>query len=137
MLSKTTLVIHVVLMGLLLQVGVIKQPRYTIGSGGGTSTGGTYTLSGTIGEISASNQVLAGGAYTLRGGFWALPTAPDYTYDVNGDGFITPADAVFVVNRIGQAPTGENAPADIDRDGDIDEDDANAVLALVGQEALQ
>src|SRR6476659_694984 len=41
---------------------------FTIDGGGGTSSGGPYTLSGTIGQPDAGN--LAGGNYTLIGGFW-------------------------------------------------------------------
>lgn len=41
---------------------------YTIDGGGGTSSGGPYTLSGTIGQPDAG--VHAGGNYTLVGGFW-------------------------------------------------------------------
>ncbi|MGD9029068.1 MAG: hypothetical protein PVG25_04585 [Anaerolineae bacterium] len=41
----------------------------TIDAGGDTlSTGGDYTLGGTIGQPDAS--VLRGGRYTLAGGFW-------------------------------------------------------------------
>jgi hypothetical protein len=46
---------------------------YTVDGGGGTSTGGVYTLSGTIGQPEAAT--LSGGSYTLAGGFWALPVA--------------------------------------------------------------
>jgi hypothetical protein len=42
---------------------------FTIDGGGGTSTGGVYSLSGTIGQPDAGR--LAGGNYTLDGGFWA------------------------------------------------------------------
>ena len=41
---------------------------YTIDGGGGTSSGGSFTLSGTIGQPDAGT--LAGGSYTLEGGFW-------------------------------------------------------------------
>src|SRR4051812_29806313 len=41
---------------------------YTIDGGGGTSSGGPYTLSGTIGQPDAG--VHTGGPYTLLGGFW-------------------------------------------------------------------
>ena len=40
----------------------------TIDSGGGTSTGASTTLSGTIGQTDAG--VMTGGGYTLAGGFW-------------------------------------------------------------------
>ena|SRR5438093_650841 len=42
---------------------------FTIDGGGGTSTGGPYTLSGTIGQPDAGN--LSGGNFTLLGGFWS------------------------------------------------------------------
>jgi hypothetical protein len=41
---------------------------YTVDGGGGTSIGGVYSLSGTIGQADAG--VLSGGTYTLLGGFW-------------------------------------------------------------------
>ncbi len=43
----------------------------TIDSGGGTSTGGVYTVSGTIGQPDASGA-MTGGDYFLTGGFWSL-----------------------------------------------------------------
>ena len=43
----------------------------TIDGGGGTSTGGVYSVSGTIGQPDASGA-MAGGNYSLTGGFWAL-----------------------------------------------------------------
>jgi hypothetical protein len=44
---------------------------YKIAGGGGTSTGGTYTVSGTIGQPDASGA-MSGGNYSVTGGFWAL-----------------------------------------------------------------
>lgn len=44
------------------------------GGGALNSTGGIYSVSGTIGQVDASGP-LNGGTYTLVGGFWALPTA--------------------------------------------------------------
>jgi hypothetical protein len=43
---------------------------YKIAGGGGVSTNGQYTLSGTIGQPDAG--AMAGGNYSLTGGFWAL-----------------------------------------------------------------
>jgi hypothetical protein len=42
----------------------------TIDGGGGTSSGGSYALSGTAGQTDAS-EPLSGGSYALTGGFWA------------------------------------------------------------------
>ena len=44
---------------------------YKVAGGGGTSTGGTYSVSGTIGQHDASAP-LTGGGYQVTGGFWAL-----------------------------------------------------------------
>ena len=44
---------------------------YKIAGGGGTSTGGTYQVSGTIGQPDASGA-MTGGNYSLTGCFWSL-----------------------------------------------------------------
>lgn len=47
---------------------------YKIAGGGGTSTGGVYSVSGTIGQHDAGGPML-GGNYSLTGGFWSLIAA--------------------------------------------------------------
>ena len=47
---------------------------FKVAGGGGTSTGGVYSLSGTIGQHDAGGP-LTNGVYSLTGGFWALPIA--------------------------------------------------------------
>ena len=50
--------------------GVYDVSRWTVDGGGYTfSTGGVYTLGGTIGQPDAAVQM--GGQYVLTGGFWA------------------------------------------------------------------
>jgi hypothetical protein len=44
---------------------------FTIDGGGGTSTGGGYSLSGTIGQPDAGGP-LNGGNFTLTGGYWSF-----------------------------------------------------------------
>ncbi len=44
---------------------------YKIARGGGASTGGTYQVSGTLGQPDASGA-MTGGGYALTGGFWSL-----------------------------------------------------------------
>ena len=44
---------------------------YKVAGGGVTSTGGTYSVSGTIGQHDASGP-MTGGQYSLTGGFWSL-----------------------------------------------------------------
>jgi len=43
----------------------------TIDGGGGTSTGGVYSVSGTIGQPDAGGP-MTGGSYSLVGGFWSI-----------------------------------------------------------------
>ena len=45
----------------------------TIDGGGGTSTGGVYSVSGTIGQPDAG--VMSGGNFSLTGGFWGIVAA--------------------------------------------------------------
>lgn len=49
--------------------------------------------------------------------------------DVNNDGVVSPADAVYVVNRIDS----NDFSADVDGDGDVDTDDLNAVSDELGR----
>jgi hypothetical protein len=44
-----------------------------VAGGGGTSTGGVYSVSGTIGQPDAGT--MTGGNYSLTGGFWSLVAA--------------------------------------------------------------
>jgi len=44
---------------------------YKIAGGGGASTGGTYQVTGTIGQPDAGGA-MTGGNYSLTGGFWSL-----------------------------------------------------------------
>jgi hypothetical protein len=80
----------------------------TIDGGGGTSTGGVYAVSGTIGQPDASQQTMTGGNYSLTGGFWALyavqtPGAPTLTIvpDTPGNAKIswTPNNTNYVLQE--------------------------------------
>ena len=44
---------------------------YKVSGGGGTSTGGVYSITGTIGQQDAGGP-MTGGNYSLTGGFWSL-----------------------------------------------------------------
>ncbi len=47
---------------------------YKIAGGGGLSSGGNYSVNGTIGQPDASSA-MTGGQYSLTGGFWSLIAA--------------------------------------------------------------
>ncbi|MGA2279694.1 MAG: hypothetical protein ABSG80_05265 [Verrucomicrobiota bacterium] len=63
---------------------------YKVAGGGGTSTGGVYGVSGTIGQPDASGA-MTGGNYSVTGGFWSLiaavqtPGAPLLTITCSGN----------------------------------------------------
>jgi hypothetical protein len=72
----------------------------TIDGGGGTSVGGIFTLSGTIGQADAGTP-MTGGIFSLSGGFWpgasvAQPTgcSPADVTNTDGDNPGTPDNAV-------------------------------------------
>ena len=46
---------------------------FTIDGGGGTSAGGSHSISGTIGQPDAG--AMSGGSYSLAGGFWEIINA--------------------------------------------------------------
>jgi hypothetical protein len=63
---------------------------FTIDGGGGTSTGGVYSVSGTIGQPDAGT--MTNGQYSISGGFWGLvnviqtPGAPLLSVETLGGG---------------------------------------------------
>ena len=83
---------------LLFATGAANAQNYSIdwhqiAGGGGTSTGGVFSVSGTIGQADAG--AMTGGNYSLTGGFWSLiavqtPGAPLLT--------ITPAGSNFIIS---------------------------------------
>ena len=65
---------------------------YTIDGGGGTSSGGGFELSGTIGQHDAAPVAGTGGAFECLGGFWGVAGNPSCYPDCNNDGTLTVAD---------------------------------------------
>jgi hypothetical protein len=55
------------------QSGTYSIDWFTIDGGGGTSTGGVFSVSGTIGQPDAGT--MTGGPYSLTGGFWSVVAA--------------------------------------------------------------
>lgn len=95
---------------------------FTLDGGGGYSAGGVFEVEGTIGQPDA--DVLTGGAFTLRGGFWPAATgAPVRPGDCDGNGLVTLAD--FSNYSACLTGPGQLFPAgcgchDLDADGDVD-----------------
>jgi hypothetical protein len=63
------------LFGLLIPTLILAQSYsidwYKVSGGGGTSTGGVFSVSGTIGQHDAGGP-MTGGNFSLTGGFWSL-----------------------------------------------------------------
>ena len=84
------------MIGLLAVVSGVAQ-QYSVDwykiAGGGTSTGGVYSASGTIGQPDAGSA-MSGGIYSATGGFWSLisvvptPGAPLLTISHAGNNVI-------------------------------------------------
>jgi len=117
-----------------LSAHVSAQPyeivKYTIDGGGGTSTGGSFALSGTIGQHDASGS-MTGGAFLLTGGFWAGETTPGTRLcaDQNGDGLVTPADfTAWIANY-----NASDLKADTNQDGLVTPADFTAWIAAFNQ----
>jgi len=107
----------------------------TVDGGGGTSTGGAYSLSGTIAQPDAGN--LSGGTYALAGGFWPgaggvnQPTCPaDISPQPSGNGIIDIDDLFGVINGWGVCPP--SCPADINHSTVVDVDDLFIVINAWG-----
>jgi len=102
---------------------------YKIAGGGGTSTGATYSVTGTIGQHDVSGA-MSGGGYSLTGGFWSLyavqtagapmlyitNAAPGWAtiwWTPNTPGFtLQSADSLLSTNW-GNAPSGSSNPATV------------------------
>jgi hypothetical protein len=108
---------------------------YTIDGGGGTSTGGDFTLSGTIGQPDAGT--MSGGSFDLAGGFWssfAIDVEPECPIpgDLNCDGVVDGADLLILLSAWGQCADPGNCPADMNGDGSVDGADLLILLSNWG-----
>ncbi len=56
-----------------LQGPTLAIDKYVVAGGGGTSTGGGFSLDGTIGQAAAGGP-LAAGSFSLTSGFWEPAT---------------------------------------------------------------
>jgi hypothetical protein len=123
-----------VLFSVLLAAAAQAQPTldwYTIDGGGGSASGGDYVLAGTIGQPDAG--VLAGGAWTLYGGFWhpdigaVPPCEPDYNQDGNAD----QDDVVYLINVIAGGDNLSGLDPDFNKDGNVNQDDVVALINML------
>jgi hypothetical protein len=114
---------------------------YTFDGGGWTGTsGGSFVLSGTIGQPDAGPAPpMSGGSFQLTGGFWVVPAAaPACPGDLNCDGQVGFADINPFVLRLSnpaayaaQYPDCPDANGDINGDGGVGFTDINPFVALL------
>jgi hypothetical protein len=95
----------------------------SIDCGGGSCSGGGYSLDGTIGQ-SDPGPALTGGGYSLTGGLWAAPPEPRCgSADFNHDGDIgTDADISAFFACLGGNCCPACGSADFNGDGDLGTD---------------
>ncbi|MCH7791777.1 MAG: hypothetical protein IID31_05810 [Planctomycetes bacterium] len=84
---------------------------YTIDCGGGPSAGGSFQLSGTIGQHDAG--VMSGGPFTLTGGFWSGAGAALCYADCDANGSLDIFDFLCFQNSF---VSGEPYACDCDPD---------------------
>ena len=98
-------------------------PWHTIDCGGGTASGGSFTLSGTIGQHDAGGS-MTGGDFSLTGGFWAGAVGEPCIGDFNRDGAVNTLDVLAFLN----AWSAQDPAADCDGNGEIDTRDVLCFL---------
>ena len=108
----------------------------TVDGGGGTSNGGTFELSGTIGQLDAG-VVLIGGAFEVSGGFWPggsqpVETCPADLAPLAGDGIVNVQDLLVVIGAWGACANPNDCLADISPPGGNDVVDVQDLLAVIG-----
>lgn len=96
-------------------------PWHSIDGGGGTSEGGQFSVTGTIGQHDAGT--MTGGGFEILGGFWAAAIAVQLPGDCDRDGDVDLDDYgcfVACVLGPGQGLLPDCEPFDFDGDGDVD-----------------
>ncbi|MGH7245042.1 MAG: hypothetical protein ACREJD_16625 [Phycisphaerales bacterium] len=97
---------------------------YVIAGGGGqNATGGSYTLSGTIGQAAAFAPPFAtGGSYSHAAGFWW--TVGNCPADFNSDGLVDDLDfQIFIVSYNELVIPPANPVCDLNADNLVDDAD--------------
>lgn len=120
----------VIVCGLIAALARYSIPWWKVAGGGGTSTGGGFTATGTLGQPDASGP-MTNGQFTVTGSFWATPTvvqtpdAPSLHITHAAPGFATiwwtPPTPGFVLQSTDSlsptnwvnAPSGPNNPATV------------------------
>jgi hypothetical protein len=108
---------------------------HTIDGGGAMfSTGGTFSLGGTIGQPDAG-AVMTGGTFTLTGGFWAGAVDSGCTLigDITHDNAVGLSDLTILLSNYGTLTGATPDQGNLDGDGDVDINDLTLLLAHFGE----
>jgi len=120
--------------------GGFNLPWSTVDGGGGASSGGAFTLIGSIGQPDAGAP-MSGGAFALTGGFWPgggapVPLCPaDIAPAPSGDNLVNVQDLLAVIGAWGACANPNNCAADIAPIGPPMGDDlvnVQDLLAVIG-----
>jgi hypothetical protein len=95
-------------------------PWHSIDGGGGRSTGGNFTLTGTIGQVDAFECTLLSANFQLAGGFMAGFAEPGCPADLTIDGQVDSGDLERFIQRFIVQDT---SVADLTCDGQVDSGD--------------
>jgi len=96
-------------------------PWHSIDCGGGTSDGGQFSVTGTIGQHDTGT--MTGGGFVISGGFWAASSLLPLPGDCEHDGDVDLNDyACFFACALGpgQGLLPDCEAFDLDDDGDVD-----------------
>lgn len=106
---------------------------YTIDGGAGYSVGADFEVEGTIGQPDAGT-VMAGGGFTLSGGFWpgAAEQPCSLPGDITGDGAVDLNDLAIILSNYGVPSGAVYGDGDADGDGDVDLADLAILLSAYG-----
>lgn len=109
--------------------GSFSIPWSTIDGGGViNSTGGSYTLSGTVGQPDAG-ATMTGGSFSLTGGFWAgVDSSEPCPADLTGEGDLNFLDVSAFLSLYGMM----DPAADFQPDGNFNFLDVSAFLSAFG-----
>jgi len=106
-------------------VGQYEINWHTIEGGGDMGTvGGSYTLSGTIGQSDARNHPapMIGSIYEMLGGFWVVPPCLTVAYDFDADCDVDLDDVKHFVSCVSGPQMVQTDPGCLNADFDLDED---------------
>jgi hypothetical protein len=107
-------------------------PWHTIDGGGAmNSTGGLFTVSGTIGQPDAQvAPVMSGGGFSVTGGFWSATLVCTLPGDTNLDGSLNGSDVQGFVDCL--LGSGVNCHCnDMDGNGAVDSADISPLVAIL------